>query len=158
MVSFEETEHEGRALQEEAKESGGSRPARGGRTLTKTRDDGSWRTLTAAFSKWPRNELSGETELLEAHLIVVADATILLNAEDLGHIDAWNGDEGTPEGTPEEVRIGWHTTLIGRKLDQGILVKMVFEDTEIRGVHQVTFPPGADARPSRAGRGSTVPR
>jgi hypothetical protein len=63
---------------------------------------------------------------------------------------AWNGDEGTPEGTPEEVRIGWHTTLIGRKLDQGILVKMVFEDTEIRGVHQVTFPPGADARPSNA--------
>ena len=42
-----------------------------------------------------------------------------------------------PNGMPEDVRVGWHTTLIGRKLDQGILVKMVLEDTDIRRVHQV---------------------
>jgi len=50
---------------------------------------------------------------------------------------AWNGDEAAPEGASEAVRVGWHTTMVGRKLDQGILVKLVFEDTEIRAVHRV---------------------
>ena len=50
---------------------------------------------------------------------------------------AWNGDEAAPEGASEAVRVGWHTTMVGRKLDQGILVKLVFEDTEIRAIHQV---------------------
>ncbi len=50
---------------------------------------------------------------------------------------SWNGDEIAPEGAPEKVRLGWHTTFLGRKLDQGILVKLVFEDTHIRAVHQV---------------------
>src|SRR5262249_16807871 len=52
---------------------------------------------------------------------------------------AWNGDENAASPTSEGVRVGWHTTLVGRKLDQGILVKMVFEDTEIRGVHKVSL-------------------
>jgi len=50
---------------------------------------------------------------------------------------AWDGDEAAPKGASEAVRVGWHTTMIGRKLDQGILVKLVFEDTEIRAIHQV---------------------
>jgi hypothetical protein len=50
---------------------------------------------------------------------------------------AWNGEETAPEETPESLRVGWHTTMVGRKLDQGMLVKIVFEDTEIRGIHQV---------------------
>jgi hypothetical protein len=49
----------------------------------------------------------------------------------------WNGAERAAEASHEEVRVGWHTTLVGRKLDQGIFVKMVLEDTEIRGVHKV---------------------
>jgi hypothetical protein len=59
---------------------------------------------------------------------------------------AWNGDDSAPQGTPEDVRIGWHTTLVGRKLDQGILVKIVFEDTEIRGVYQLTLAAPSDAK------------
>ena len=59
---------------------------------------------------------------------------------------AWNGDESAPQGTPEDVRVGWHTTMVGRKLDQGILVKMVFEDTEIRGVHQVRLSSAPEAK------------
>ncbi len=50
---------------------------------------------------------------------------------------SWTGEDATAHGTPEDLRVGWHTTLVGRKLDQGILVKMVFEDTEIRAVHQM---------------------
>ena len=59
---------------------------------------------------------------------------------------AWNGDESTSQGSPEDVRVGWHTTMVGRKLDQGILVQIVFEDTEIRGVHQVKLPAPADRK------------
>ena len=52
---------------------------------------------------------------------------------------AWNGDEIGAKGSPENVRVGWHATMIGRALDQGILVKLVIEDTEIRGVHKVSL-------------------
>jgi hypothetical protein len=50
---------------------------------------------------------------------------------------AWNGEEPAGESAPENVRAGWHTTMVGRKLDQGILVQVVFEDTVIRAVHHV---------------------
>jgi hypothetical protein len=50
---------------------------------------------------------------------------------------AWNVDEPAPAGTLEKVRAGWHTTMVARKLDQGILVQVVFEDTVIRAVHHV---------------------
>jgi hypothetical protein len=50
---------------------------------------------------------------------------------------AWNGEEPATEGSPENIRVGWHTTMVGRKLDQGILVQVVFEDTVIRAVHRV---------------------
>jgi hypothetical protein len=49
----------------------------------------------------------------------------------------WDGDEARPDGGSEAVRVGWHTTMVGRKLDQGILVKLVLEDTEIRAIHCV---------------------
>jgi hypothetical protein len=52
---------------------------------------------------------------------------------------AWNGEDAAPRGMPQEMRVGWHTTLVGRKLDQGILVKMVFEDTNVRAVHKVSL-------------------
>lgn len=50
---------------------------------------------------------------------------------------AWNGRDHSGETAAENVRIGWHTTMVGRKLDQGILVQMVFEDTVVRAVHHV---------------------
>lgn len=50
---------------------------------------------------------------------------------------AWNPNDSATKGDLEDIRVGWHTTMVGRKLDQGILVKMVFEDTEIRAVHKV---------------------
>jgi hypothetical protein len=59
---------------------------------------------------------------------------------------AWNGDEAPATGSLEAIRVGWHTTLVGRKLDQGILVKMVIEDTEIRGVHKVYLNADEQAR------------
>jgi len=59
---------------------------------------------------------------------------------------AWNGDEAAPEGASEDVRVGWHTTMVGRKLDQGILVKLVFEDTAIRAIHQVRLNPPSELK------------
>ena len=50
---------------------------------------------------------------------------------------AWNGKDPVADPTLENVRVGWHTTMVGRKLDQGILVSVVFEDTVVRAVHQV---------------------
>lgn len=50
----------------------------------------------------------------------------------------WNNDEASPASSPENIRVGWHTTMVGRKLDQGILVQMVFEDTLVRAVHHVS--------------------
>jgi hypothetical protein len=63
---------------------------------------------------------------------------------------AWNTEEGAIQAANEEVRVGWHTTLVGRKLDQGILVKMVFEDTEIRGVHKIKLNADRSAELKRA--------
>ena len=51
---------------------------------------------------------------------------------------AWQNDESAPASSPENIRVGWHTTLVGRKLDQGILVQLVFEDTVVRAVHHVS--------------------
>jgi len=53
---------------------------------------------------------------------------------------AWKGDDYAPEAAAEDVRVGWHTTMVGRKLDQGILVQIVLEDTQIRAVHHLNLP------------------
>ena len=37
----------------------------------------------------------------------------------------------------ENVRSGMAATVAGRKLDQGVLVQLVLEDTDIRSVHNV---------------------
>ena len=57
---------------------------------------------------------------------------------------AWNAQESATEVAPEHVRAGWHTTMVGRKLDQGILVQVVFEDTVIRAVHHVKLDRSAE--------------
>jgi hypothetical protein len=50
---------------------------------------------------------------------------------------SWKGDEPAGKVPPEVVRTGWHATLNGRKLDQGILARIVIEDTMVRAIHRV---------------------
>ncbi len=69
---------------------------------------------------------------------------------------SWNGDEASATGTPEDLRVGWHTTLVGRKLDQGILVKMVLEDTEVRAVHEMPIDTPSHAKPVDAATSATT--
>ena len=68
---------------------------------------------------------------------------------------AWKGEETAQKTEPEDVRVGWHTTMVGRKLDQGILVKIVFEDTEIRAVHQVMLDGPSDAKGMKSALSNT---
>jgi hypothetical protein len=63
---------------------------------------------------------------------------------------AWKGAELGHAGTREGVRVGWHTTVVGRKLDQGILVKIVLEDTQVRAVHRVKMADGGKTGSSGA--------
>ena len=57
---------------------------------------------------------------------------------------AWRGDDHAPVAAAEDLRVGWHTTMVGRKLDQGILVQIVLEDTQIRAVHHLNFPASSE--------------
>ncbi len=52
---------------------------------------------------------------------------------------SWNGIDPSVAAKPETVRTGSATTLTGRKLDQGILVQMVIQDTQILAVHRVAL-------------------
>jgi hypothetical protein len=52
---------------------------------------------------------------------------------------AWSGDDHSVEARPETVRTGSATTVMGRRLDQGILVQMVLQDTQIIAVHRVAL-------------------
>jgi hypothetical protein len=67
---------------------------------------------------------------------------------------SWNWDESGPQAAPEKVRLGWHTTFVGRRIDQGVLVKLVFEDTHIRAVHRVKL--GASHAPCCSASQSSV--
>jgi hypothetical protein len=66
---------------------------------------------------------------------------------------AWNGDDHVPQTVaPENVRVGWHTTMVGRKLDQGILVQIVLEDTEVRAVHHLNIAGSSEPKGSAASK------
>ncbi len=52
---------------------------------------------------------------------------------------AWNDDERPETGKPETVRTGPVGTMTGRQLDQGVLVQLVLEDTEVRAIHRVSL-------------------
>jgi hypothetical protein len=51
----------------------------------------------------------------------------------------WRGDDAAPKVTPENVRVGTMATMAGRMLDQGVLVQLVLEDTQILAVHKVSL-------------------
>ena len=58
---------------------------------------------------------------------------------------AWDGNDRPAGGMPETVRTGPVGTMAGRKIDQGVLVQLVLEDTEIRAIHRV--PLGGSTEP-----------
>jgi hypothetical protein len=70
---------------------------------------------------------------------------------------AWSGEDHEAEPTVEKVRTGWVTTMVGRRLDQGILVQLVLEDTEISAVHNVKVSEPRDAACGKA-RSAWVPK
>jgi hypothetical protein len=51
---------------------------------------------------------------------------------------AWNGEGGSIATRPERLGVGSATTMTGRKLDQGILVQVVFKDSKVVAVHRVS--------------------
>ncbi len=53
---------------------------------------------------------------------------------------SWKGDGKTPKQVVENVREGVAATVVGRKLDQGVLVQLVIDDTDIRSVHTIDSP------------------
>jgi hypothetical protein len=59
---------------------------------------------------------------------------------------SWGGEDQAAEPTSEKVRTGWLATMVGRKLDQGVLVQLVFEDTEISAIHNVRIAESCDER------------
>jgi hypothetical protein len=84
----------------------------------------------------------GSGKVLQAPMVTTASgapATIHCRRnESLVTQAVWmGGAELAGKAAPEVVRTGWHTTLIGRKLDQGILVRVVIEDTSIHAIHHL---------------------
>lgn len=60
---------------------------------------------------------------------------------------SWRGQGKEPKRVVGNVREGMVATVVGRKLDQGVLAQLVIEDTDIRAVHAVDAPsPGRTAK------------
>lgn len=53
---------------------------------------------------------------------------------------SWRGEGKEPKRVVENVREGMVATVVGRRLDQGVLAQLVIEDTDIRSVHAVDVP------------------
>ncbi len=61
---------------------------------------------------------------------------------------AWNGEAGPAATRPERLGVGSVATMTGRKLDQGILVRMVLKDTKLIAVHRVAMDRPAPKSPT----------
>ena len=57
---------------------------------------------------------------------------------------AWDGNDRPETGKPETVRTGPVGTMTGRQLDQGVLVQLVLEDTEVRAIHHLNLTRSAE--------------
>ncbi|APW63170.1 hypothetical protein [Paludisphaera borealis] len=53
---------------------------------------------------------------------------------------SWKGEGKAPKQITENIREGIAATVIGRKIDQGVLVQLVIDDTDIRSVHTIDVP------------------
>lgn len=62
---------------------------------------------------------------------------------------AWRGENAAPRQTTESVREGFAATVSGRSIDQGVLVQLVIEDTEVRTVHTLNMPAPAQPHVAR---------
>jgi hypothetical protein len=62
---------------------------------------------------------------------------------------AWRGDDASPRETVENVREGMAATVSGRCIDQGVLVQLVIEDTEVRKVHTLDLDAGKTDRDAK---------
>ncbi|HMB04422.1 MAG TPA: hypothetical protein VKP69_11875 [Isosphaeraceae bacterium] len=69
-----------------------------------------------------------------------------------GPVDHTAAVASAPES--EEVREGFRATMSGRKLDQGVLTKLVVEDSRIAAVHKVTMSETVPAKGHPAAAGS----
>lgn len=52
----------------------------------------------------------------------------------------WKGKDKAPRPVTEKVRAGLAATIVGRKLDQGVLAQVVIDDVDVRGVHTISSP------------------
>jgi hypothetical protein len=66
---------------------------------------------------------------------------------------SWSGEDRRAAPTGEKVRTGWLATMVGRRLDQGVLVQLVLEDTEISAIHNLKI---ADSCESRCGKAASA--
>jgi hypothetical protein len=65
-----------------------------------------------------------------AHITTRKNQTFITQVE-------WKEATDELRSTSESVRLGMAATLTGRKLDQGVLVQLVIEDTDVRSVHTI---------------------
>ncbi len=88
---------------------------------------------------------NSHTTILQAPRIVgrAGDAVHAHSRGDVSVATKVSFAAGTPRVEPEKIRAGWMTTMVGRKLDQGILVRMVAENTAVLAVHHVALKGGA---------------
>ena len=68
---------------------------------------------------------------------------------------SWDGNDRPTEGKPESVRTGPVGTMTGRKMDQGVLVQLVLEDTEVRAIHHMNLPRNGE-HASQAATSATI--
>ncbi len=101
-----------------------------------------WTTSSLAMAKVLDNIATKHTGTIIAAPKVIAfngtsAAVISRRNEQFVTQASWKGDEPVGKAPPEVVRTGWHATMNGRKLDQGILAQIVIEDTTVRAIHRV---------------------
>ncbi len=66
---------------------------------------------------------------------------------------SWSGEDQAAGPAVEQVRTGWLATMVGRRLDQGVLIQLVFEDTEISAIHNVKI---SESRDDRSGNSASA--
>lgn len=121
----------------------------------------------SAVSVWTAPADFVETLSERASGVVTSEAEIKGSAHVPAHLTtrknqafvtkvSWRGEGKEPKRVVENVREGMVATVVGRKLDQGVLAQLVIEDTDIRSVHTIEQP--APRRVSKTARTETKPR
>ena len=104
-----------------------------------------------AVSVWTAPADFLETLSERASGVVTAEAQIKGPANSPAHLTtkknqafvtkvSWRGEGKAPKRVVENVREGMVATVVGRKLDQGVLAQLAIEDIDIRSVHTIDAP------------------